>query len=363
MSYESNPFSTAFGVVPPLFVVVPDNNVVEDVSRRLQADVTTENVFMLYGTRGSGKTVALSAIEEKIEKDERFVVIDLNSQGNLLEDLVAKLYDTDEFCQKFITKNLNLSAYGIGLNVSSIPPAASLEAAFVKILEAIKKNNKRLLLVIDEASKTKEMLLLASTFNLVSRKKYPVYMILTGLPINISKLEDAQDMTFLRRAEHILMQPLNFSIMQRDYRDVFEIGEIEAGKLALFTKGYPFAYQVLGKILWNQNETKITDKVLEEFDLYMASNVYDKLWDSLTDTQRWYLCYMSSKESMTVAEILEITSQTHRNFANYRQSLINTGILTDSSRGELSFALPRFNDFVQRKIMILGLSSENNFGR
>ena len=48
---------------PELFVLSPGDNVVENVTNRLKRDKTSENVFMLYGTRGTGKTVTLSAIE------------------------------------------------------------------------------------------------------------------------------------------------------------------------------------------------------------------------------------------------------------------------------------------------------------
>ncbi|MCF0131946.1 MAG: ATP-binding protein [Pseudobutyrivibrio sp.] len=364
--YEDNPFSTVFGSKPELFVLSPGDNVVENVTNRLKRDKTSENVFMLYGTRGTGKTVTLSAIEENIEKDDRFIVVDLNSKGLLMEELVAKLYDLSQYdyLRKFFSTSINLSAFGIGINLAAIPPAASLEAAFIKILDIIKSKNHRLLIVIDEASKTKEMMKFAATFNLASRKGYPVYMLMTGLPDNISKLEDVEDLTFLRRAEHINMQPLNRSIMLYEYMDVLDIRDTEAVKLVNLTKGYPYAYQVLGKLLWDEPVRELSDKVIRDFDLYMACNVYDKLWESLSGKERWYLCHMANieKDIIDVKELLGLLLEQHSNFSRYRESLIKAGILRSEDRGKIEFALPRFGNFVKRQMLLFSLNAGNNYG-
>lgn len=362
MKYKSNPFSTAFGSVPPLFLSMPENNIVTNLVERLNANPVTENVFMLTGIRGSGKTVALTAIEEEIEKDNSWIVIDLNSQNDLLLDLVAKLYDTQEFISKFIMAELNLSAFGIGINASAVPPVASIETAFIKILDEIKKKNKKLLIAIDEASKTDSMLKFAGSFNLASRKKYPVYLLMTGLLNNFSTLEDAKDMTFLRRACKLELEPLNYTLVSQKYKEVFEIGLEKAAELTALTKGYPYAYQVLGKILWEKGEIELSEDVLSEFDLYMDTNVYNKIWRSLTNTEQWYVCHLSIKDDMKVAELLEMTAKKANDFSRFRESLREKGVIDTSKYGHISFYLPRFKEFVIRQMLLEGRRPDNNYG-
>ena len=54
----------------------------------------------------------------------------------------------------FIDANLNLSAFGIGLNLEKKSPVTSTDVILKKILTEVRKKKKKVLVVIDEARKT-----------------------------------------------------------------------------------------------------------------------------------------------------------------------------------------------------------------
>lgn len=356
---KNNPFSTAFGRIPAQFVEEPENNVVEDIIYNLKNG--TDNVFEIVGIRGAGKTVTMSAVENKLEQDSSWIVIDLTIRENMLESLVAKLYDSGEYLSSFLNASLNLSAFGIGLSVGSLPPVSSLESALCKILEKLKKDDKQLLIAIDEANGTNDFLEFARIFNMMSRRSYPINMIMTGLKKNFSVIEDKDDMTFLRRSAKIELQPLNITLVRMSYMETFGVDMEYANELAYFTKGYPFAYQVLGKYVWESEENKLTEDVIKKFDETMEVNCYGKLWNEFTEKEKWYICFLSLKENMNASELLELTAKKASDLSRLRDSLSKKGVVDGVSRGVLTFKLPRFGEFVKRQAKLEGRCVENGF--
>ena len=44
----------------------------------------------------------------------------------------------------------------------------------------------------------------------------------------------------------MLLEPLNFTAVKKQYMDIFALDGQQAEQMAWLTKGYPFAFQVLG---------------------------------------------------------------------------------------------------------------------
>ena len=76
-------------------------------------------------------------------------------------------------------------------------------------------------------------------------------------------------MTFLIRAQKIYMSPLNLLAISKSYNQLLSMDEKEARKAAKETKGYAFAFQLLGYLLYENNKTKLGEKLLTTFDVYM----------------------------------------------------------------------------------------------
>ena len=305
---------------------------------------------MLTGTRGSGKTVTMTAIERRISEHDDWIIIRLNPARNMLESLTGKLYDSHDFLTSFMDKTLNLSKFGIGMSIKSKPPVADIESALEIILKEIKKRGKRLLVTIDEVSNTEYMREFASSFQIMIREELPIFLIMAGLYENIRDLENEDNLTFLYRTPKFEMEPLNLTLIADRYEKIFKVPHDNAMDMAIVTKGYPFAYQALGKYLWEEKDHRMSTVVLTKTDEALSHYVYKKIWSELSQKDKWYMSFIVTKESIPTSELLEISKQKQNEFSQYRARLRDKGLINVSNRGLISYRLPRFDVFVKNNL-------------
>lgn len=346
---SANPFAINFGTTPSQYI--SREIIIDEIVDNFQNEEPQIPCVMLTGNRGTGKTVTMTLVEKRLAQQEDWIVIRLNPTRDILKSLVAKLYDSKEYIAKFIEGNVNLSGFGIGISLSTIPPVADIESALEKILKELKKNNKRLLVSIDEVSNTLYMREFASAFQLLLREELPIYAIMAGLYENVHNLENVDNLTFLYRATKYEMEPLNLTIVRNRYAEIFGMDQDEAWEMATLTKGYPFAYQALGKYVWETEMKKLTQEVVEKYDEALSHYVYRKIWSELSEKDKWYMRYIIKKEVMPVAELLEMTGQKKNEFSQYRMRLKDKGLIDISNRGVVAFTLPRFDAFVESQIV------------
>ncbi len=340
-----NPYSLNFGKVPSQYI--DRSYLIDEIIDELQSDEIQTQCFMLSGTRGSGKTVTMTAIEKKLSEDDAWIIIRLNPTRDMISSLVAKLYDSRKYLSSFIDASVNLSKFGIGLNLTSKSPIADIESALEIILKEISKKGKRLLVTIDEVSHTQYMREFASCLQLMIRQDLPIFLLMAGLYDKVRELKDDQELTFLYRAPHYDMEPLNLTLITNAYMQTFHIPQKKAYEMAVMTKGYPFAYQALGKYVWDEKDHEMTPAVIEKFDLALSHYVYEKIWKELSPKDRWNMSFIVSKERMTTAEMLELSNQKKNEFSQYRARLRDKGLIDVSTHGLISFTLPQFDVFVK----------------
>lgn len=340
-----NPYAISFGRIPNKYI--SRSIIIDDIIDILESNPVEEQAFKITGIRGTGKTVTLTAIEKEIKERPEWIVVGLRSNGNLLIDLIANLYSSVPFVTEFINTTLNLSKFGIGLDISKKSPVESLDYALKAILKTIEKKNKKVLVTIDEARATSEMIDFIQEFQLLIREELPVYLIAAGLYDDIESIENADGLTFFLRATKIEMTPLNYTIMRADYEETIGVSRETAEKMAAITKGYPFAYQALGKYVWENPTHELCDYVLAELDEALAAKVYDKIWSELTDTDRWYMTFIAEKDSLTASELLEITNKSHSEWSIPRKRLSAKGLINTKERGKIRLCLPRFKEYIE----------------
>lgn len=340
-----NPYAISFGRIPNKYI--SRSVIIDDIIAILESNPVEEQAFKITGIRGTGKTVTLTAIEREIKENSEWVVIGLRSNGDLLTDLIANLYSAVPFVTEFINSSLNLSKFGIGLEISKKSPVESLDFALKAILKKIEKNNKKVLVTIDEARATAEMIDFIQEFQLLIREELPIYLIAAGLYDDIESIENADGLTFFMRATKIEMTPLNYTIMRADYEETIGVSREIAEKMAAITKGYPFAYQALGKYVWEDPKHELSDYVLAELDEALAIKVYDKIWSELTDTDKWYMTFIAEKDTLSASELLEITHKSHSEWSIPRKRLSAKGLINTKERGKISLCLPRFKEYIE----------------
>ena len=340
----NNPFTLSFGKKPLQYIsrIMQTNQIIESFN----AESPSNQIFMITGVRGSGKTVMMTNIADEIRADESWIVVELNPMRDLLQSLAAKIYGIPEMHARFLKARLDFSAFGLGVSIEDAVPVTDIESVIERMLEQIQQDGKRLLITIDEAANSENIRIFASSFQIFLRRDYPIYLLMTGLYENLYDLQNDKSLTFLYRAPKLMLEPLNYTAVRKHYMDIFGLDMETAEKMTVLTKGYPFAFQVLGYLYW-ENREKDIDDILPEYDQYLEEYVYGKIWSELSELDKKVLLEISVNQESRVLCIRERLQMKSELFAVYRERLKRKGVIDTREYGKIRLLLPRFAEFVK----------------
>ena len=346
----NNPFTLSFGKKPLQYIsrISQTNEILENFN----ASEPPNQIYMLTGVRGSGKTVMLASVASEMKKDESWIVLELNPTRDLLQSLAAKLYSLPEMHPYFIQAKFDFSAFGLGVALENAVPITDIESAIELMLAEIQKRNRRLLITIDEVTNSEYIRIFSSAFQIFLRQGYPIFLLMTGLYENIYDLQNEKLLTYLYRAPKIMLESLNHTAVRKKYMDIFGLDAETAEKMTSLTGGYPFAFQVLGYLFWENRDSKTIEEILPEYDQYLEEYVYGKIWSELSDLDRQILGVMAESGETRVKNIREQMGMKPGLFSVYRDRLKRKGVLDTGKYGEVSFALPRFAEYVRMQMII-----------
>ena len=342
MPATKNPFLLDFGREP--YEMIPRARMMQDLISSFSGDQPNKHVTIITGVRGSGKTVFMTAACKKLAEEKNWIVVELNPARDLLETLMAKLNEEKKLRDIFNASRINLSAFGFGLQIEGTEPIRDIEVALSRMLSSLKKHHKNVLIAIDEASNTPAMQVFASAFQILLRQDLPLFLLMTGLYENIRALQDEKTLTFLYRAPRISLEPLNIGRMTDSYARIFDYPYEKALQMARMTRGFSFAFQVLGYFTWEFRDDP--NRVMAEYKQYLDEYVYEKIWQEMSHQDRRVLWGIAKTPDGEVANIREILNMTSNQFTPYRTRLIRKGIVNGDSYGVLRFELPLFERFV-----------------
>ena len=339
---NNNPFTLAFGKKPLQYVsrIVQTDQIVEDYV----ADPVTNQIYMVTGVRGSGKTVMMTNIAGILSERNDWIVVELNATRDLLQSLASKLYAVPKLHECFLKARLDFSAFGLGVTIENAAPVTDVEDMVAKMLDQIRKQGMRLLITIDEVVYSEQMKVFVSAFQIFMRQDYPIFLLMTGLYENIEELQNEKSLTFLYRAPKIQLKPLNNAAIINKYKTIFNISPEKAAQMAGLTKGYPFAFQVLGYLTWNNDGDY--NGILGEYEQYLSEFVYDKIWSELSQKDRMVAKGIADIKSGKIKEIRDAIGMETNEFNPYRKRLIRKGIVSGEKRGYVYFTLPLFEEYV-----------------
>lgn len=339
-----NPFDITFGKPPLEIIDRPD--VEQEIATSFLNDNRPSPVYILTGPRGCGKTISLTSIANKFNNLDKWIVIDLNPKRDLEEQLAASLYEKGKLKHLFIKKEFNFSFKGLGISIKGDMPIVSVAAFIERMLDYLKSKEINVLLTIDEVNNTTYMQIFAHSFQSYLRAGFKVSLIMTGLYENVSSLENEDGLTFLYRAPKIFLPPLNIRAMTYSYMDILKMEEKDAKEAAEITKGYAFAYQLLGYILFEEKKMKVDEEALRRLDLYLDERAYTKIFSELSNKERDIVALIA-KGSASNQEIKEALQMKNGSLSTYKMILSKKGIIDVSERGIVKFSLPRFAEFVR----------------
>ena len=343
MPEKKNPYSLIFGKEPKQMIA--RSSPVAEVIETFCEEEPSQQVFMITGVRGSGKTVLMTEITKEIQKHSEWIVAELNPENDLLAGLAAKLSGENSLATIFKNAKINLSFFGLGLEIEGVAPIRDIETALVKMIESLKKHHKKLLISIDEAANTKEMRIFAGAFQIFIRRDLPVFLLMTGLYENINVLQNEKHLTFLYRAPKLEIKSLNIRAIADNYKRNFSIEDGKALKMAKLTKGYSFAFQVMGYYVWEMSGN--LEKALPEVRRHLEDYVYEKVWSGLSEGDKRVAYGIACSKNGKISEVREILGIETNEFNPYRKRLIRSGLINGDERGYVSFTLPMFEMFVK----------------
>lgn len=337
----ANPFSLSFGKCPINTVerIAQTNEILDAFT----SDPINQQMFAITGVRGAGKTVLMSEISNILRNKEDWIVVDLNSSADLLFTLLAKLYSNSVCASIIKAAKINLTFFGFGLEIDGTIPVTDAETAIIKILNHLKKHNKRLLITIDGVANTESMRYFAGSFQIFIRQNLPVFLLITGLYENIDSLQNEDNLTFLYRAPKIFLNPLNTQAMAEKYKSILNVSFEDAYTMATLTSGYPFVFQMLGFLTWeNSGNYK---EVLEEYEYNLNDCIYDKIWSELSEDDRSFLVEVVNSKNGDIQKIKKALETESAEFISQKKKLIRKGILIEEDKKYLLFALPLFGKY------------------
>lgn len=345
----SNPFTLVFGKKPVQYVsrIVQTNQIIEDY----EAVPAVNQIYMVTGVRGSGKTVMMTNIADILSKRDDWIVVELNATRDLLQSLASRLYAVPRLHDCFLKAKLDFSAFGLGVSIENAAPVTDVEDMVAKMLDQLQKLGKRLLITIDEVVYSEQMKVFASAFQIFMRQEYPIFILMTGLYENIYELQNDKSLTFLYRAPKIILEPLNLTAVRQHYKNIFALEEEKAERMAALTRGYPFAFQVLGYLYWEHRDTMTLDEILPEYDQYLEEYVYSKIWLDMSEKDKEILQVLAVSGEIKVKNLREKLGLASEHFSVYRERLKRKGVIDTRQYGMVSMALPRFEEFIKMRML------------
>ena len=348
-----NPFTTTFSKTPESTYI--HINMIDEILENFSYDNPSESVYKITGVRGSGKTVILAKVEEELKinqsKYKDWLVFDVNPTRDILGQIAAMLVK-EGYGSVDKTTGVNISATALGSGGGFGYTKATNDAFFdigVEIelmVQAVQKKGKKILIGIDEVSKSEEMIKFASEYGKWLRAGYPVYFVCTGLYENIQELCNVKNLTFFRRATTIKTEPLNMIRMTEVYRNKLNIVIDEAREMAIITRGYAYAFQELGVLYFKKCDDETLDDIILRLKTELYAYSYEKIWEEMTAMDRFLAELLVEKEEYKREEVLKLMGDKAGSYSMYRDRLVKRGIL-NSRQGYISFALPFFAQYIK----------------
>ena len=349
-----NPFTTTFSKAPEYTYIAI--NKTDEIMKNFSYETPSESVYKITGIRGSGKTVLLAKIEGELKNQENkergWLVFDLNPTRDMLGQFAAMLHKEGFGRSDTKNRSVNISASVLGTG-GGIGYAAEKEDVFFDIgvelesmIKQAQEKGKKILVGIDEVSKTTEMIQFASEYGRWLKANYPVYLVCTGLYENIQEVSNVKNLTFFRRATTIKTEPLNLIRMSEMYKRQLPVDRDEAREMAKCTKGYAYAFQQLGVLYFKKKNTEKLEDIIPVLKTELFAYSYEKIWEEMTEADRFLAALLTEEREYKREEVLKMMGERAGNYSMYRDRLIKRGIL-EGRQAYISLALPYFADYIK----------------
>ncbi len=357
MVKKVDPFTRTPGIAGKAYI---DNGIADEIVANFCSDESSKFVYKITGLRGSGKSVEYSRVIRTLKDKDGWLVYPLSATGDAVTTLIAKLSMEKFINSKSTTTEVSsaTSASGtafvltgkeevsVAKKITDNDHFYSEEATLTNMIAVANKKGYKVLVGVDDISKTPEMVKLLSIIGSLILEGMQIYLIVTGLSDNIEDFSSEKNLSFFKRADMREIKALNKYDVVFMYEKLLGIDADEARKIESITQGYAYAYQVLGSLYYCKNAGETLDDIIPDFERIMFRDSYDLIWKSLTEGEKEVVrCIYKTKDGRT--EDIKSHMQNPSTYSVYRNRLINKHVVDGDTRGYLKIRLPRFDRFVE----------------
>ncbi len=358
-----NPFTPIFGKVPPYFA--GRDRLISDFSTVLVEEESNPLLFSLFsGPRGTGKTALLHYLTN-MARERGWIGINTSAIPGMLTDILQRALSDGEHL--IDSESPQLTSLGIS-SLFSIswenpkPDTPNWRSSMMFVLDQLAEHDAGLLIAVDEAKATAEMVELVSVFQHFIGEGRKVALLMAGLPHDVSQLLSHEDISFLRRASLVKLENASLaeaSVALRrtieDHRRTIDPDALDYAAEA--SLGYPYLIQLIGFRMWacDPFQKNITlrdaqDGVLLARDEY-TRGVLVATYSSLSAGDIRFLEAMLVDEGPSSMKDIAERMGVAANYASkYRSRLTEQGIIGKRGRSAVGVDLPFFKEFVKSQM-------------
>lgn len=356
---SSNLFKPSFGTYPHL--LVGRDELLDEFEDTFDGVSGPSGMtVLLSGQRGMGKTVLLDAYRKAAEDAGWLVVTESSSDGlleRLTRDHLPRLLQTHSHQTRTRLDSAHLSVGPVGGGgawADRFPAESTLRSQINELTDALGASGLGVVITVDEiqAADVEELRKVGEIIQYARREERLLAFAAAGLSTPIEELLDHPGATFLRRAEHHVVGPVNRADVRtglaRTIADGGRVIELEAlERAADAADGYPFMIQLVGyHSLKKQGDgdTVTEEPVSAGIDAArrrLGRLVHTPALRPLSDVDRTYLLAMAQDDGPSrtgsVAERMGVSPS----YASvYRRRLIRDGIIEPAGHGIVRFTIP-----------------------
>lgn len=328
--------------------------------------------LVLSGTRGIGKTVLLSELEERAST-QGWLVLRCPSTPGMVTRLVESLIP--EALQKFRGRSERRKVTGFRVGgIGSIStdldaeaePTPTLASRMHQLADELSRFDSGFVISVDEVQDADphDLHELATAYQDLVRDDKNVSLIVAGLTHGVDMLLDLPGTTFMRRAQRFELGPLTnedsqLALLETARGSGLKMSFDAATRATIIAQGYPYLVQLVGSLSWDKarrdNAMEVSphhvDAIASEAIYTIGLQVHQPSLKGVPDAQRNFLRAMADlmgekTEPVNVTDVAKMLGKNTKGVSDTRSKLIDRELIAPAGWGQVDFVLPYFKEYL-----------------